>query len=70
LLQRSKLLAYLKIVGLLVVVAIYLVYRHYLKKRCRVAIQFFGMIPNNIMCSMKMTSFLRKNKILNKLDIL
>jgi len=60
----------MKLTGLLVVCAIYLVYMHYLKKRCRVAMQFFGMIPKNIMCSMKMTSFLRRNKILNKLDIL
>lgn len=57
----------LKIIGLIIVAIIYYIFDERLKNRCRKAIQYFRIIPKKIMCSIRMTSFIRKNNILSKL---
>lgn len=56
--------------GLVCSLIIYILYTMYLRKRSKIALKFVKMIPKNILCNMKMTSYLRKHKVLNKLDIL
>ncbi len=44
-----------KIAGLIILSIMYIKYSRYLRQRCRMGLQFFGMVPRNIMCSLKMT---------------
>lgn len=62
-----KIRTVIKMIGMIIVAVIYYIFDERLKRRCRKAIQYFRIIPKKIMCSMKMTSFIRKNNILSKL---
>lgn len=57
-------------IGLIIVLIAYYLFDKRFKARCRKAIQYFRIIPKKIMCSMKMTTFMRKNNVLTKLEIL
>lgn len=64
---KLKIQTVIKVIGLIIVAVVYYIFDKRLKNRCRKAIQYFRIIPKKIMCSIKMTSFIRKNNILSKL---
>ncbi len=56
--------------GLIAALIVYLMCDRSLKSRCKKTIKYFRIIPKEIMCSIKLTTFMRKHKVLNKFDIL
>lgn len=49
---------------------VYVLYNKKLRKRCKRSIDYFKFIPKELMCTMKITSYMRKNEILSQFDIL
>lgn len=56
--------------ALMILLIIYAIYNDNLKKRCKRSIDYFRMIPKEMMCTMKVTTYMRKNEILSQFDIL
>ena len=66
----TKLHSFYKVMGLFLIGLVYIYFDRTLKNRCKRSIKYFKMIPKDIVCTMKITTFMKKNKVLNKFDIL
>lgn len=69
-LRRVKIYSVMKCVGLLGVMVMYYLYYKELSRKCLLAVKYFTIIPKNLMSTMRLTTFLRRNDVLDKLDIL
>jgi hypothetical protein len=59
-----------KSIGMLLAIILYVFCDRSLAKRCKRAIKYLKFIPKEVMCSTKLTTFMRKQKVLSKFDIL
>ncbi len=59
-----------KSIGMLLAIVLYFFCDRSLGKRCKRVIKYFKIIPKEVMCSTKLTTFMRKQKVLSKFDIL
>lgn len=69
-LKDTKIKIFYRMGSLFILLVVYGIYNESLKKRCKRSIDYFKMIPKDVMCTMKVTSFMRKNEILSQFDIL
>ena len=69
-LKNTEIKIFYRMGSLFILLVVYGVYNESLKKRCKRSIDYFRMIPKDVMCTMKVTSFMRKNEILSRFDIL
>jgi hypothetical protein len=68
--EKTKEKILIKVLGLVIMLICYIWYDSSLKKRCKRAIKLFRIIPKELMCSMKITTYMRKHNSLKMLDIL
>ena len=70
LMESTKLKIVHKSIEMLVALILYFVCDRSLRNRCKRAIKYFRIVPKEVMCSTKLTTFMRKQKVLSKFDIL
>ncbi len=68
--QSNKRISIYKCLGLVWVGIAFMLYERKLRKKCKLSIRQIRSIPKGMMFRMKMTSYLRKHKILDQTDIL
>jgi len=68
--STAKEITVYKMIGLIVLCIWYIYWAIQTKNRCRLGIRYFQIIPKDILCDIRVSTYLRKNHILNKLTIL
>lgn len=69
-LQKCETKILYKMAAMVIILVFYFFFDYNLKKRCKRSIDYFRTIPKELMCTMKVTAYMRKNETLNKFDIL